>query len=35
VLKLNHGADEQVGSVRPCLVQSRLGEFYTHSSQPP
>jgi hypothetical protein len=26
VLKLNHGADGQVGSIRPCLVQSWHGE---------
>jgi hypothetical protein len=32
VLKLNHGVDEQVGSIRPCLVQTRYGELYTHSS---
>jgi hypothetical protein len=31
VLKLNHGVDEQVGSIRFCLAQSRYGEFYTHS----
>jgi len=30
VLKRNHGVDEQVGSIRPYLFQSRLGEFYTH-----
>jgi hypothetical protein len=29
VLKLNHGVDEQVGSIRPCLVQSRYVELYT------
>jgi hypothetical protein len=31
VLNLSQGADEQVGSMRSCLVQSRLGELYTHS----
>jgi hypothetical protein len=29
VLKLTHGVDEQVGFVRPCLVQNRPGELYT------
>jgi hypothetical protein len=32
VLKPIHGADEQVGFVRSCLVQNRRGEFYTQSS---
>jgi|AntAceMinimDraft_5_1070358.scaffolds.fasta_scaffold184872_1 hypothetical protein len=27
--KLIHGADEQFGSMRPFLDQSRYGEFYT------
>jgi hypothetical protein len=26
--KLNHGADEQVASLGPCLVQDRLGDLY-------
>jgi hypothetical protein len=33
VLKLTHGADEQVDSIHSCLAQSWHNEFYTKSSQ--
>jgi len=32
IVKRTHGADGQVGSERPCLVQNRLGDFHTHPS---
>jgi CRISPR/Cas system-associated endoribonuclease Cas2 len=32
VLKLSNVVVEQVGSICPCLVQSRYGEFYTKAS---
>jgi len=34
VLVLKQGADGQVGSINPCLVQNRHGEFYTCGDLP-